>query len=382
MFVMLFGLMGVAAIMPVGNHYAARSERYDRGGALAASAFAELKSRGLLQPDFWLYPDSKGIMNNAGAFQLPFTGTNPVGAGHAFVIDPVGAAETTNTFFPYPNALDGAGNPWNGATPPLLGSAWPIRRVTMAAIPGGIKLTSRVAESIFRLRDDLSASLPDQNDRPGIQRWETVDRNPNTGANNNTPDYPGDDTPLARAYAGNYSWLATVVPVNEEALAGLQPADARHGSFLYEVSVAVFRKREDVPSIESERILPAVLEVGGNLELYSDTGNAGDDRDIVEAALQDIRNRDWIALAGVNPTTGAFVLRWYRLAALEDENNEDDHNHGGGGGDDIHRNAMLENVGLNDPLIPTSSNPTPVVRAILLPSVIGVVTQTVKLETN
>jgi hypothetical protein len=381
MFVMLFGLMGVAAIMPVGNHYAARSERYDRGGALAASAFAELKSRGLLQPDFWLYSDSKGVMNN-GAFQLPFTGTNPVGAGHAFVIDPLGAAETTNTFFPYPNALDGAGNPWNGAPWNLAGSAWPIRRVTMAAIPApsAVKMTSRVAESIFRLRDDLSASLPDQNDRPGIQRWETVDTNPNTGANNNTPDYPGDDTPLARAYAGNYSWLATVVPVNAEALAGLQPADARHGSFLYEVSVAVFRKREDVPSVESERILPAVLEVGGNLELYSDTGNAGNDRDIVEAALQDIRNRDWIALAGVNPTTGAFVLRWYRLAALEDENNEDLHDHG----TEVHRNAMLENVGLSDPLVydPTSGDPPPVVRAILLPSVIGVVTQTVKLETN
>jgi hypothetical protein len=367
MFVMLFGLMGVAAIMPVGNHYAARSERYDRGGALAASAFAELKSRGLLQPDMWMYPDKSWVINQVGAYPDTFTlGNN---AGHAFVIDSIGAAQAIGNnaanLFPY-----GAANPGWALTP--LPTAWPVRRVTFPDRNNN-PMTSRVAESIFRLRDDLSASLPDQNDRPGIQRWETVDNNSPP-----TPDYPGDDTPLARAYAGNYSWLATVVPVNAEALAGLQPADARHGSFLYEVSVAVFRKREDVPSVESERILPAVLEVGGNLELYSDTGNAGNDRDIVEAALQDIRNRDWIALAGVNPTTGAFVLRWYRLAALEDENNEDAHLHG----TEVHRNAMLENVGLNDPLIPTSSNPTPVVRAILLPSVIGVVTQTVKLETN
>ena len=53
MFVLLFGLMGVAAIFPVGNHYAAKGDQYDRGAAMADAALAELKSRGLLRPQLW-----------------------------------------------------------------------------------------------------------------------------------------------------------------------------------------------------------------------------------------------------------------------------------------------------------------------------------------
>src|SRR4051794_34820033 len=57
MFVLLFGLMGVAAIFPVGNHYAGKGEQYERGAALADAAFAELKARGMLKPELWIYAD-------------------------------------------------------------------------------------------------------------------------------------------------------------------------------------------------------------------------------------------------------------------------------------------------------------------------------------
>ena len=44
--VLLFGLMGVAAIFPVGNHYAGRGEQFDRGSALAEAAFESAWERG------------------------------------------------------------------------------------------------------------------------------------------------------------------------------------------------------------------------------------------------------------------------------------------------------------------------------------------------
>ena len=42
MFVLLFGLWGVAAIFPVGNHYVIEAEKFDLGGNLAQNAFEEL----------------------------------------------------------------------------------------------------------------------------------------------------------------------------------------------------------------------------------------------------------------------------------------------------------------------------------------------------
>jgi hypothetical protein len=369
MFVMLFGLMGVAAIMPVGNHYAARSDQYDRGASLAGSAFAELKSRGILNPAAWSRANPAGIL-----FIDPTTGTFSTapanGAGHAFVIDPIGAAQAANEFFPY----DGGGDTktpaeWTnppGGGPGLTGQVWPIRRVTLPHVTGGI-MPSQVADSIFRLRDDLSGELPTEGDRPGIQRWE-VDNN------GYSPDEPWQHTLLARAYAGSYSWLATVLPVNAEALLGLAPGNPRHGSFLYEVSVAVFRKREDEPSAASERLLQAELGPGGDLVVY----NAN--LDVVDEASLDIRAGNWIAIAGVHPTTGKFLLKWYRLLSYDDET--DVQQLPSGGSVPNGRRAMLE--GPEWP--PNTPTATPLystdLRAILLPNIIGVATQTVKLETN
>jgi len=46
-FVLLFGLMGVAAIFPVGNHYVVEGEKFDLGSSLARNAFEEIKARGI-----------------------------------------------------------------------------------------------------------------------------------------------------------------------------------------------------------------------------------------------------------------------------------------------------------------------------------------------
>ena len=377
MFVMLFGLMGVAAIFPVGNHYAAKGEQYDRGAVLAGSAFAEVKARGLLQPNFWVYSDGTSpFIDSAGAtanaFHFPFVGpSNPPGPGHAFVIDPLGSAQaavgdTLSNYFPYnANYQDNNANPWLNAAPQKLpGALWPVRRVTLPV--GTVKMGPRVAEAIFRLRDDVVGELPTENDRPGMQRWQVVDTN-------NTPKFLPDDTPLARAYAGNYSWLATVQPTGGDALLGLQPANPRYGSYLYEVSVAVFHKREDIPAVETERAITAELGPGGDLLLYS-----LDAIDEVDAAVADIRATQWIAVAGVHPVTGKFLMKWYRLLSVDDEtartpllSNYSKQVYG--------RHAMLEG-----PEWPTAANiqVAPNLQAILLPGVIGVSTQTLKIQTD
>ena len=408
MFVLLFGLMGVAAIFPVGNHYAGRGEQYDRATALSTAAFAELKARGMLRPQFWYYaPNSAqpNVIPNKVSFKtrtddarfttstltfnapLPTNQTFPAGPGHAFVIDPLGAAAgrtaglTGLDIFPYGDFS--GGNPsgaannavpaeWQSGSFGVLGDRWPIRRVTLAQA-GGLPLSPPVAAAIFDLRDDLTVELPKQGDRPGIQRWETSDVNPANGNVNNTPEDPRDDTLLARKYTGSYTWLATVVPADAAGLAALQPSDPQYGNALYDVSVAVFHKREITPSAASERSIMAELAVGGEL-VFVDEDNPNDP-EVIDAALDGVRSGQWIALAGVHPTTGQFLLKWYRLLALDDETETNVAIPG-------HSDVAMRRAMVEGPEWPTLTPGAEVhdLRAIVLPGVISVTTQTVAME--
>lgn len=425
MFVLLFGLMGVAAIFPVGNHYAGRGDQFERGAALADAAFAQLKARGLLRPDQWLYADLPADAAPAmpGDYRLIQTrppavqpnweaGAPPSyrpgffnfagngGAGHAFVIDPLGVSEAradlrTNDLqdkirdadvFPFARfdsyTPDGSiqgdlsrasnvQNPWGrDAGGPLDDERWPIRRLTV----GGDRLIEprqepRVAEAIVTLPDDLATHLPRETDRPSAQLWAAADPN-------GTPDYPADDTLLAREFAGNYSWLATVVPTTAMGVAALQPAHPLYGSELYEVSVAVFYKRVAVPGADTERAIEAALNPGGELVIFAPNNAI----DVVDAACDGIRPGNWIALAGVHPVNGRLLLKWYRLLSFDGETQENSSIAGTSGNLAVRR-AMLD--GPDWPRNPTNqyqSAPVQNLRAILLPGVIGVSTQYLPME--
>jgi len=400
MFVLLFGLMGVAAIFPVGNHYAGRGEQFDRGSALAQAAFADLKARGMLKPELWYYANRPNADDQLGVtpapvmrptpasdFNVPTTSNN--GPGYAFVIDPMGTAQGLAAnpmitagldYFPYidlSNATtpDGTANTdmpseWRPSTTPpkpgLVGDRWPLRRISLPvpnpANPTGppILMNPRVAETIFRLRDDVTNELPKENDRPGMLRWAT-DLN---GAPQNEP---WRHKLLARQYAGSYSWLATVVPTSTESLVALQPINSRFGSDLYEVSVAVFNKRETLPpSAVTERVIQAQMLQGNELLIYD--ANI----DNVDAAAEGIRPGNWIAVAGVHPTnpSGQFLLKWYRILSIDDETDEVT-------GPNPLRRLMLD--GPDWPLDRTTLTADNL-RAILLPGVISVSTQMLPME--
>ncbi len=367
MFVLLFGLMGVAAIFPVGNHYVIEGEKFDLGTNLAHNAFEELKSRGMLRPEFWLYgstelnADSVANSNefiqpstatDPGLFNVPMpnTGVNEPGPGHAFVLDPLAAANTDEIHFPFAShLLSSPNNPWFAAAVPLAGNVWPVRRLTLPQA-GGVPFTSGVAEVIFRLRDDLIVTQPEENDRPSIQNW----------------DLDGSNL-LRRQYKGNYSWLATIVPTSGEALASLQTGDpSRISQSLYDVSVVVFRKRDTTPSEKSERLITAEILNDGEVAIYSTSGTADQD---VDDAVDEIRPGNWIALTGVNQTTGDFMLKWYRLLSLDSET------------DDVVLSGSTERgryAMLDGPNWPSHSYTN--LRAVILPGAISVTTEQMKME--
>lgn len=421
MFVLLFGLMGVAAVFPVGNHYAGKGEQYDRGAALTEAGFAELKARGMLKPELWLYADdptgtevspltgaipgaaparnfrysarSPVVIQhpytaNSGQFNVTDTGTRP---GYTFVIDPFGAAAgladanitTGLDVFPYvdfsTSNLDGV---LNNVMPPawrtsgLPGTYWPIRRVTLPApdqaAPANttsvIPLNEAVAETIFRLHDDVTTELPAAADRPGVQQWRAIDQT-------STPDpkKPWQHTLLARNYTGSYSWFATIAPTTLEGINALQPIHPRFGSELYEVSVAVCHKRNPLPSADSERTISAQINVGNELVIYD--ANA----EVVSAAADKLRAGNWIAIAGVHQGTGQFLMKWYKVLSIDDETAENQRLDASNPSGPTYavRRLMLEGP---DWPIPRSAGFAADLRAIIVPGIISVTTQYLPME--
>ena len=395
MFVLLFGLLGVASIFPVGNHYAGRGDQYDRASALSEAAFAEVTARGLLNPQSWYYAlpsaaplNGKGYNGTnylypasdpkAGQFNVPWPlGNGDPSPGYVLLFDPMGSIDPPDSGDMMPSFYD-LDTP-NVEMPPewadsielagyVPGITWPIRRLTLvnpaaATTPAQVATQREFARSLVHLHDDLTVELPKESDRPGIQRWRTD--------NNGTPDDQTDDVLLARSYSAAYSWLATIVPRDWAAIDALQRTDRLYGTALYDVSVALFHKREVEPSTTSERLIN-VAQNGGELVVY----DVNNDPTMVDAALEDIRPGQWIAIAGIHPQTGQFLLKWCRLSSVEDDTEtKTDQNLTNGSGNFAVRRASIE-----DP--PAEFEGTPNLRAILMPGVISVTTRTVPMQGN
>ncbi|MCA9259287.1 MAG: hypothetical protein KDA61_08815, partial [Planctomycetales bacterium] len=286
MFVLLFGLMGVAVIFPVGNHFAARGETADRATVVADAAFAELQTRGLLKPDLW-YSANGGSMNRLirssdGNFDTSIW-------GRAFVIDPIGSrlgwenSMAQVDVFPRYSMIDQRAGQLpispNKAGWRIADTRWPLRRLTfMTTNPmnGSYEaMPVSAAETVFKLRDDLSIALPKDRDKPGVQSYLA------------SPQYP--NVPLQRISTGSFSWIATVAPPSNAALEGMQPSDPRHGDFLYEVSVAVMKQRTEIaPDISGERMLSADMYPGGELQVYTNVSGS-DGEATIKDAFKDVR---------------------------------------------------------------------------------------------
>jgi hypothetical protein len=395
MFVMLFGLMGVAAIFPVASHYVLEGDKRDRSSGLAQIAFEELKARKILQPQMWLY-SSNSVNNNPPTLvidpatsQFTLYSTGSAGpptyiGGWAFVIDPLGTAAvgdfSNRDIFPFsapPSLGDTATSvpPWvysfNTLNSPLRsGTRWPIRRLTLDVDPNPTSLQiipGQSAQTIFQLRDDLAVVQPDAGDRPSVQRWQTYDAN-------NTPTNFSDDQLLARDYLGDYSWLATVVPSNTAALLGLAPVNNVKDAW-YEVSTAVFYKREFVPSATSggsagsERLIAGEFLNSSELAIYDIGGNAGN----VDTAVDGLKPSNWIAVMGVNQVTGAFMMKWYKILAIDDETNSEVQ---------LNNGSFVTGryVMVQGPPWPNSSMIN--LRVAILPGIIDVYTRVMQMETN
>ncbi len=150
-FVLSVGLLGLAALIPVGSYALMETGKADRAGACGRAALREVEVRRLLDPQFWSVPNAS--LN-----------------GTAVALDPIGV-----------NA--GMGN-----------SLGLVPRLTFTWI------TPQLIQDVFYWKDDLQVHVEkDPNLRPHLAYYQA------DGSMGPAPTpYPVSD--------GHYSWLLTVTP--------------------------------------------------------------------------------------------------------------------------------------------------------------------------
>jgi hypothetical protein len=380
--ILTLGLLGVASIFPVAGFYMHKAELEDRGSALARSVMNDIVARGMLNPDAWYLmtpvplaaapgrPDSRfswadgkyspaqGPM--AGTFTRPFsralssalqqptasTDRTLIGKqfGSAYVIDPIGVAtislppthaqinwNTSASAFPATGyQIFQTGQLYSAQWQPW-GYIWPIRRVTFRQPSTGWQMDDTAAKHYFQGNDDLVTELPDRDDRPATQNWDTI-----AGPNGST-------IPVTRQWVGDYSWIVTVVPGTNDARNDMAQNPEGHA---YDVSVVVFYKRTlPQDAVSTAQLLGNSTSGGGAADEFFDTVGEGEravKAQVVStglnggellltdlgdnqkrSAFDGLRTSQWIMLCGPHPNSTAseprFSLNWYQVITVDRE---------------------------------------------------------------
>ena len=261
LFVLSFGLLGVAALIPLAKLSMARTEQSDRVGACGRAAIHEVKIRRMLDPNTW------GTWSTA-----------PVVTDRALVIDPMERTLTTPI-----------GN--------LGGTTGAIKRGNLAWCT-----SAAIAEQVFRWQDDLTFVLP-EDDKSA------------------TPP-PAGTRPYQRVagtqdFVGNYSWFFMISPSPADVANGVPWVNRS----TFDVSAVVCRQRlfsvtGTTPDGERE-ITGATCtgSIGGaGITIAGDATNGGTiTGDTVTTGIHaPLKHGEWVLL--YSTLAGHEQYNWYRVA--------------------------------------------------------------------
>jgi pilin/secretion family protein with methylation motif len=270
------------------------------------------------------------VIDPRGVATFGFANGNAPGQpyGHSVAcVFPASASQAWRYYAYSPSWVGSMWVPWSGSQAAAQDAyLWPIRRVTFRQPSTGWQMDDTMADFYFEGNDDLVTELPDRDDRPATQNWDTtVDRN-------------GNSIPMARQWEGDYSWIVTVVPSTNAGRNGMARNPESHA---YEVSVVVFYKRplpgqsEDMYAdfgqrlpeylsnmSQNERAVQArVVSTGlnGGELLLTDFGEDYNKK----SAFDGLRTSQWIMLCGPHPNSTVaeprFSLNWYQVITVDRE---------------------------------------------------------------
>jgi prepilin-type N-terminal cleavage/methylation domain-containing protein len=326
--ILLVGLLGVAALIPLAGWEIGRGLTADRMAAAGRNAVQEFDIRNMRRNDMyaWWNPNT----NSWASFTVSPDSVT------AFCIDPLGIGEDLN----WNGTLD-SGEDLNGNGSldirgffPLPGLGTRMPRVVLRDRPGGtIIMDRKLAERIFVARDDLAVDRPVNPTSPPEQVYGTAQSQ--------------------RQYNGSFSWFATLVKTVNTNL-----------SDQYVLSIVVLEDRDRQAAEQELRVSYLGGRGGGEVVL---TGQF------------DLRTGNWLMLTAPGPGGSPDIFRWYRVvnSALDEEL---DLNGNGtvDSAEDIDGNGQLNAIefvtleGADIDFIPNS--------AVLVRGVVGVFEKTIRLE--
>lgn len=297
MFVLMIGLLGVAAMIPAGRHEILEGAKIDNATAVGRAAFRDLKIRGYLNPANWTNSAGAAVFDTATQQFPPVTAMTNSGnrVTPAVAIDPLGLTAPAGTY--------GATFP-STATPPLqLTRIYPDDQISGLPTP-----QERLAASdlVFRSSDDLlfTASTTGQDNPPEQTVFGELSGNLVMRPYSELTNAGG--TPAKRASDGNYSWLATIVS---------DPTSSALASQVT-VSVAVFYKRDLSDPSLTERVGTVSFSLGagiggGEVSVTHPPPPAG-------TQLKPLKPGQWVMVAGRRGgAPNRDYYRWYRVVAAD-----------------------------------------------------------------
>jgi len=397
-FVLSIGLLGVAAVIPVGRFVMVEAAKADRAAACGRSILHDIKVRSMINPDSW-----RDVVTgrNVGALNPYITGTY-VNERRGFLL---GESYAIDSYF-------AAGSKGRGATPQHINDfPYNVRNLGTPIAPWGrlqrvtcdpVRGTNQaLARAIYMWQDDLLFTVP-KDDTQRTEQFLVRDAAQNA--------IKGDN-------AGNYTWFLTVSPAAEHvdfvndagAAPDNQPYCYAENTPLYSVSVVVCHKRD---------LTPPNQYTGANLEeapgerqvrlTFLSGGLGGGDVLLSNLALDeppqylDVKENEWLMVSGFYPyyyemTNGTpaqrliGVHKWYRIVSAPDTVVEDRDGDGTlDAGEDANGNGVLDPPYRYVTLAGPDWNPswtndwdrdgTPDVFATLVKGVIGVYTTTVEFD--
>ena len=353
--ILSLGLLGVAALIPVGKLALVETDKSDRGGACGRAALADVESLRMLY-----FPPAGGVnpptLENCAI--PPATGSNSTPVGY---VVPISVSGTT-VYVMIPFAIDPLAVTCNGTANSLTmnlggtrlnrGKSFPLPRQTLSIVyyppaigagqigqpaqlgltyqsgdsPAIISQKQAAADRIFRWRDDVTfvrqqewtGSVPPNGKRPNGMYLHVNSNAQPTSSPIWSSTLGGADTEVLPANNGAYSWFATVVPSPVEGTA-VQT---------FTVSVAVCSQRvltqlQNPGQPDGEETIDLAGPVtgflgggygGGTIQLPATSNLTASQI----TALANLKTDQWVMLCGWNTDTSSssivpVVCQWYRV---------------------------------------------------------------------
>jgi len=284
--IMLVGLLGVAALIPLAGYEIGRGLTADRMSVTGRNAVQEFDIRNMRRADMYVNPDGTPFNPKFQSMHLFPASQRTL----AFCIDPG---------YLHFHATNDLVNPPPANRTPLLFPSWGpltssprkearMHRIPLRNQPGGAIMNRLLAERLFVARDDLAVDRPADSTLPPAQVY---------GAGT-----------TRRQYNGSFSWFATLVPELhqpkgqfDQYLLSIVVLEGR--DLLYDTGLATTSRPRPI----SERVIEIDL-LGGGFGGGQATLRTGG----VSPVPIDVRSGDWIMLSAkaiVSPPIDVAITR-------------------------------------------------------------------------